>query len=146
LRREGRTASAEPVCSCASLSTPCTRDRGCSAHPVFPAPSFFRADEFANSGAACRENAQVCLDGGIFFSSFRDAPLGADPESITPVTTFGAEQQHRGYGFSDAQLRIVVRARARPQVRNCAPGNDELGMARRTLRRRALTPPARYPH
>jgi hypothetical protein len=39
LRREGRTASAEPVCSCASLSTPCTRDRGCSAHPVFPAPS-----------------------------------------------------------------------------------------------------------
>jgi hypothetical protein len=35
--------SAEPVCSCALL--PCasgTRDRGCSAHPVFPAPSYFR--------------------------------------------------------------------------------------------------------
>jgi hypothetical protein len=41
LRREGRTASAEPVCSCASLSKFCTRDRGCSAHPVFPAPSIF---------------------------------------------------------------------------------------------------------
>ena len=42
LRREGRIASAEPVCSCAfSLLRICTRDRGCSAHPVFPAPSVF---------------------------------------------------------------------------------------------------------
>ena len=40
LRREGRTASAEPVCSCAfSLCAACTRDRGCSVHPAFPAPS-----------------------------------------------------------------------------------------------------------
>src|SRR5437588_9305603 len=31
-----------PVCSCAQLSTICTRDRGCSAHPAFPAPSDFR--------------------------------------------------------------------------------------------------------
>ena len=43
LRREGRIASAEPVCSCAFLRcTVCTRDRGCSAHPVFPAPSSSR--------------------------------------------------------------------------------------------------------
>ena len=33
-------ASAEPVCSCALFYFSCTRDRGCSAHPAFPAPSF----------------------------------------------------------------------------------------------------------
>jgi hypothetical protein len=43
LRRECRIASAEPVCSCAFLPTICARDRGCSVHPAFPAPSFFRA-------------------------------------------------------------------------------------------------------
>ena len=33
-------ASAEPVCSCALfICAFCTRDRGCSAHPAFPAPS-----------------------------------------------------------------------------------------------------------
>src|SRR5437879_4053739 len=32
--------SAEPVCSWAAYSyATCLRDRGCSAHPVFPAPS-----------------------------------------------------------------------------------------------------------
>jgi len=30
-----------PVCSCASHHSFCTRDRRCSAHPAFPAPSFF---------------------------------------------------------------------------------------------------------
>jgi hypothetical protein len=42
LRREGRIASAEPVCSCAFFCASCTRDRGCSVHPVFPAPSVCR--------------------------------------------------------------------------------------------------------
>ena len=40
LRGEGRSVSAEPVCSCAfPFDAHCTRDRGCGAHPVFPAPS-----------------------------------------------------------------------------------------------------------
>ena len=51
--------------------------------------------------------------------SFRDAPLGAGPESISPVlvastNSVTAKHHHWGYGFSDAQLRIVARARARP--------------------------------
>jgi hypothetical protein len=43
LRREGRDASAEPVCSCAISCQAQTRarDRGCGTHPVFPAPSCF---------------------------------------------------------------------------------------------------------
>jgi hypothetical protein len=35
-------ASAEPVCSCAHSTLHCARDRGCSVHPAFPAPSRFR--------------------------------------------------------------------------------------------------------
>jgi len=43
---------------CALLCAHCTRDRGCSAHPVFPAPSHEegRATRH-NSGASRRENA-----------------------------------------------------------------------------------------
>ena len=37
-----------------------TRDRGCSAHPVFPAPSVFRAGScWQTSGAMRRENANA---------------------------------------------------------------------------------------
>jgi len=40
----------------------CTRDRGCSAHPVFPAPSVFLGrTNLQNSGATCREKAELCL-------------------------------------------------------------------------------------
>ena len=49
----------------------------------------------------CRENEKVCL-----LSSFRDAPLGAGPESIPPVIMFSTgfryslpKHQHGGYGF-----------------------------------------------
>ena len=34
-----------PVCSCAPFLQLRTRDRGCSAHPTFPAPSFFRGGQ-----------------------------------------------------------------------------------------------------
>src|ERR1700686_3865111 len=51
LRRECRSASAEPVCSCAfSFAQLCTRDRGCSAHPAFPAPSSHEGQRNAKLG------------------------------------------------------------------------------------------------
>jgi hypothetical protein len=38
----------------------CTRDRGCSAHPVFPAPSAFEEGEVTQtSGGSRRENASA---------------------------------------------------------------------------------------
>jgi hypothetical protein len=43
----------------------------------------------------------------IFLSSFRDAPKGADPESIAPYDALID-------GFSGAQLRTIARAHARP--------------------------------
>src|SRR5438034_1098218 len=40
-----------PVCSCAPNAQFGTRDRGCSAHPAFPAPSIFEGGkEFASLG------------------------------------------------------------------------------------------------
>jgi hypothetical protein len=45
-RRESRSVSAGPVCSCAQFfAQTCTRDRGCSAHPAFPAPSSLEGAE-----------------------------------------------------------------------------------------------------
>ena len=61
------TAQGMPECSdctcmlvCATLRTYCTRDRGCSKHPAFPAPSSLWADDLAKLGRTCRENAEVC--------------------------------------------------------------------------------------
>jgi hypothetical protein len=49
-----------PVCSCAPFFAQFgTRDRGCSVHPAFPAPSVWRVKEIRSqaSGKSCRENA-----------------------------------------------------------------------------------------
>src|SRR5882762_7051706 len=46
---------------CALLCAHCTRDRGCGAHPAFPAPSTSSegAKLMKTSGISCRENADV---------------------------------------------------------------------------------------
>jgi len=50
-----------PVCSCAFFCAVCTRDRGCSAHPAFPAPSFSGARYFASPGRIPRRGtAEDC--------------------------------------------------------------------------------------
>src|SRR5665213_199859 len=75
LRREGRTASAEPVCSCA-LFAMCigTRDRGCSAHPVFPAPSDYLGQGY------CKTRAQrVARRRTRISSSLRGAERRSNP-------------------------------------------------------------------
>jgi hypothetical protein len=46
---------------CASSAHLCTRDRGCSKHPAFPAPSFFRGTRFMQTlGLLGREIAESC--------------------------------------------------------------------------------------
>ena len=47
---------------CASFCATCTRDRGCSAHTAFPAPSFREGQCLCKtSGASRRENAEMRL-------------------------------------------------------------------------------------
>src|SRR3954470_17674102 len=63
LRRECRSVPTVPVCSCAHLTTSCTRDRGCSVHPAFPAPSVFEGGEFRASlgRSASRERETISI-------------------------------------------------------------------------------------
>ena len=54
LRRGCRCVHRSPVCSCAHFFVRiCTRDRGCSAHPAFPAPSVLQEGQriWISSGA-----------------------------------------------------------------------------------------------
>jgi hypothetical protein len=62
-----------------STTTKCTRGRGCSGHPAFPTPSKGREIQQRFGRMARRGRERVS---GIKKPSFRDAPLGAGPESI----------------------------------------------------------------
>jgi hypothetical protein len=61
---------------CAFVCATGTRDRGCSAHPAFPAPSLFRrgTTNLQSSGKSCRENGHVCFH---VFASQRVARMRA---------------------------------------------------------------------
>jgi len=52
--RQGMPACSGCTCMlvCVSLCAVCTRDRGCSKHPAFPAPSRLRDKEFQQSSGA----------------------------------------------------------------------------------------------
>ncbi len=50
----------------------CTRDRGCSAHPAFPAPSSYRGRQSTqSSGASCRGVVNSCLESTCLKASLR---------------------------------------------------------------------------
>jgi hypothetical protein len=46
---------------CACYVHFCTRDRGCSKHPAFPAPSSYGRNDLQSPGETRRGNAEVCL-------------------------------------------------------------------------------------
>jgi hypothetical protein len=74
------TAQGMPECSdctcmlvCALLAHFCTRDRGCSKHPAFPAPSFLWAKRFAKPGRnAPRECGGVCVEPSLRANGSRE--------------------------------------------------------------------------
>jgi hypothetical protein len=80
---------------CAFLCATGTRDRGCSAHPAFPAPSVLKRDnEFGNnSGKPCRENADACH--AVIASEAKQSifPLAAlwitSPQALLAMTVAG---------------------------------------------------------
>ena len=70
--------TAEPVCSWAAyLFATRLRDRGCSAHPVFPAPSLVkRAKEMQNLGQIMpREREVVTILSTVIASAARQSSL-----------------------------------------------------------------------
>jgi len=61
-------AQGTPECSvctcmlvCAFLSASCTRDRGCSKHPAFPAPSLFWAKRYGATRANHAAGMRTCI-------------------------------------------------------------------------------------
>src|SRR6266436_9404306 len=82
---------------CAFSCAICTRDRGCSAHPAFPAPSVFRGQRSCKtSGASRREPLiHVCFAFDIESGSAQrwQGTLALQTESIMtpPVTALPVE-------------------------------------------------------
>jgi len=78
-----------PVCSCAAFfSTIRTRDRGCSAHPAFPAPPELERAGSSNSKprAQCVARMRKCAHCTVRRQT-RCRP-GLDPGPITPGSSF----------------------------------------------------------
>src|SRR5689334_10337627 len=74
-RRESRSASAGPVCSCAHLLHYCTRDRGCSVHPAFPAPlSDERAERIAKARAKHVARMRRCVHWSLQATGRQEGP------------------------------------------------------------------------
>ena len=86
----------------------CTRDRGCSAHPVFPAPSFFLgANEFAKLG---RSVSREC--GGMsrtINAKTKSASSRHRPGPITPGV--GCEGRHPPHCRNENARRMGPGAR-----------------------------------
>jgi hypothetical protein len=94
---------------CVFYVYPCTRDRGCSAHPVFPAPSpFLGANEFAKLG---RSVSREC--GGI---STRHARAGGHPV-FRDVDDGNENSRRTGYSafaeYDGSRWSIVINVIAR---------------------------------
>src|SRR6476659_6142759 len=105
---------------------PCAGNVGCSPLPcmLMRALSVHIAHEIAGAARIRHSLRPLIGEGGklpakpraqrvartrrCVFSSFRDAPLGAGPESIDSLTL-------PSDGFSDAQLRIIARASHAPE-------------------------------
>jgi hypothetical protein len=132
LRGEGRSVSAEPVCSCAHLFVhQCTRDRGCSAHPVFPAssledrerPHFLGEGDLQTSGAVRRENMDLHL-------------LGPSPPSSGRAENFAGRSRC---------VRSADRKRYSARVQFSSNANARQATVKSTCRRFliTLTPPHR---
>src|ERR1700730_12145467 len=111
--REGRIASAEPVCSCAfSIRISCTRDRGCSAHPAFPAPSTSRrVKDDANLGRIAPrdcgcvfETAHIVVPANAGTHNHRPVLLRESRRTASPKTTAAAYGSRRSPGGWCPQL------------------------------------------
>jgi hypothetical protein len=69
-RTPSKVAQGMPDCSdctcmlvCVFDAHPCTRDRGCSKHPAFPAPSFSRETPFKTRALRAAGQAHLCVFG-----------------------------------------------------------------------------------
>ncbi len=104
----------------------CTRDRGCSEHPVFPAPSTFVGGKFKSKPRAKprREIAKVCR---LFEIEIRKLPSSLPSAQLR---TGAGTHNHRPELFYEVGVACLFQQQ-RPRrmgpcaVRNCALGRDD---------------------
>jgi hypothetical protein len=76
LRREGRIASAEPVCSCAHSFVHLAHETAGAARTRLSLRPLFRGTRFRHSpGASCRGIADVCLDRDVYLEQLVFGPM-----------------------------------------------------------------------
>ena len=121
LRREGRTASAEPVCSCAfSLSALHMRPRVQRAPGLPCALSFSRADEFAKLGrSVSRERPCSSSSAKADDPVFRGVSDGIENSRPTGYSAFA---EYDGWGRRHAQRHCEERLRRSNPAPHAAPG------------------------
>src|ERR1700724_2537957 len=106
---------------CVSFAQFCTRDRGCSAHPVFPAPSDWRVRKLlAKLGQNMRRDREV---------------MHSAPPSLHALCAWGGREPApdliRGRGWGVYQLVPLAASLLRhppppTPPRRCAGGGEEL--------------------
>src|SRR5258708_29643071 len=85
---------------CAFLCATCTRDRGCSAHPAFPAPSCSRGT------TSCAKLGQAVSREHGFLSASGEAPIKLNgPTMSLRGALLSAEAPPSGEGGCDDRVR-----------------------------------------
>src|SRR5882672_8765303 len=103
-----------------STNTKCTRGRGCNGHPAFPTPSL--GERFINGSGAWRGEGErvsatrICNE----TPSFRDAPLGAGPESILPVVVMDSGLALRAPRNDGSQLGCCLKIKSEMRARGAS--------------------------
>jgi hypothetical protein len=132
------TAQGMPECSdctcmlvCALLAHYCTRDRGCSKHPAFPAPSSLWAKRFSKPG---RNASREC--GGVAQRIWLEAggmlPVMSEPSSDVRQ----AATPKNAVSINDATSKIMEEKWLTPWPRNPhAMSNHEHGLPSRKMQR-----------
>jgi len=124
-------AQGMPECSgctcmlvCAFLRKHCTRDRGCSKHPAFPAPSVLRDKVHANLGRSAPR------EGEVMFTS-ADANKFATPDNehqqrdvTSACSSFVLRNVFSKHAFVALQSPFAIRALGKPV------GNSDLRVHR----------------
>jgi hypothetical protein len=127
-----------PVCSCAHfLRAYCTRDRGCSAHPAFPAPSDFKARNFLANLGRVAPRERNSMSGLTIIASSNTAVIARHSRRRTaslPLAYDRATQYSRGGSDNAEKPRRTGSPGQAGRRQSCCGGN---GVGRRQRPNRA---------
>src|SRR6476660_1351135 len=111
---------------CAFPCASCTRDRGCSAHPAFPAPSSREGRRNETSGKSCREKAKLCLEMATQAPHTRcHAPRRRGIQYSRDAGAGNEKRRRTGYPAFAGYDGLLFCWRAEALAKAAKPGDDE---------------------